>query len=67
MQSKIDGGEIMATWLEKEIEEKRKEGIYEGKRVTAVKLLENGVDIDIIVKSTDLPKEEIEKLAETIH
>ncbi len=34
---------------------------------TAIELLQNGVNIYIILKSTKLPKREIRKLAATIH
>ncbi len=77
--SQIDGGEAMETWLDKAINEKfnqgrnqgRDEGRNEGRnergREIAVEMLKNGVDIDIVVKSTGFSKEEIEKLAETVH
>ena len=57
----------MATWLDKAIEEKINQGRNEEKHNTARRMLENGIEIDVIVKSTELPKEEIKKLAETIH
>ena len=67
MQSKIDGGETMATWLEKEIEEKLNQGRQEGLREAALRMLKKGVDIKTIAECTDLSKEEIKKLSETIH
>ena len=44
------------------IKEGKKEGIKVGKRATARELLRYGVDMDIIIKSTRLPKKEIEAL-----
>ena len=77
--SKINGGEIKQTLADrlrsegKKIGEKigekrgRKEGKKEGKLETARKLIKRGVDMDIIVEATGLPKQEIEKLVETVH
>lgn len=45
----------------------KREGKREGKLEAAVELLKNGVDINIIVKSTGLTRKEIEKAADTIH
>jgi predicted transposase/invertase (TIGR01784 family) len=42
------------------------EGEKKGKLKTARELVKNGVDIDIIAKSTGLTREEIEKLADTV-
>ncbi len=42
------------------------EGKKEGNLETARELVKNGVDIDIIAKSTGFPREEIEKLADTV-
>ncbi len=44
-----------------------KEGMKEGKLETAREFLKLGVDIDTVVKATGFSKEEIEKIAETIH
>ncbi len=44
-----------------------KDGIKEGKLDTARELLKRGVDMDIIAAATGFPKQEIEKLAETVH
>jgi len=41
----------------------REEGIEEKAKKTAIRMLENGFDIDLIAKITDLPVEEIKKLA----
>lgn len=40
----------------------RKSGIVEGKSETAKRLLKLGIDIETIVKATELSREEIEKL-----
>ena len=48
--------------IEKGKEEGIKEGIKRNARETAKKLKEAGVDISIIINSTGLTKEEIEKL-----
>ena len=45
----------------------RGEGKEEGKLETARKLIERGVDMDIIVEATGFSRQEIEKLVETIH
>jgi predicted transposase/invertase (TIGR01784 family) len=42
-------------------------GKEEGKKETAMKLIKRGVDINIIAEATGFPKEEIEKLAATVH
>jgi hypothetical protein len=42
-------------------------GVKIGKLEAAREFLRNGVDIDIVVKSTGLSREEIEKLAETVN
>jgi predicted transposase/invertase (TIGR01784 family) len=62
-KSKIDGGEIMQTLADR----LRGEGKEEGKLETARKLIERGVDMDIIVEATGFSRQEIEKLVETIH
>ena len=78
-ESKIDGGDIMITLadrLRKEGEkrgEKRgeergeKRGEERGKRETARKLIARGVDINVIADATGFPRQEIEKLAESVH
>jgi predicted transposase/invertase (TIGR01784 family) len=43
-----------------------KRGEKKGKLNTARELIKNGVDINIIAKSTGLSLEEIEKLTETV-
>ncbi|MCP5102670.1 MAG: hypothetical protein GY950_04790, partial [bacterium] len=49
----------------------REEGVKRGEKIgkleAAREFLRNGVDIDIVVKSTGFSREEIVKLAETIH
>ena len=54
------------TALEKGREEGREEGRAEGKNLKAIqiakKMLDAGMDVDTIMKMTDLPKSEIEKL-----
>jgi len=70
-KSKIDGGEIMQTLADR----LRSEGIKEGKKIgveetkleTTRKLIKRGVDMNIIAEATGFSKEEIEKLAETVH
>ncbi|MCP5107113.1 MAG: hypothetical protein GY950_27250, partial [bacterium] len=42
-------------------------GKEKGKLEAAREFLRNGVDIDIVVKSTGFSRKEIEKLAETAH
>lgn len=49
------------------IKEGRKDGIKEGKLDTARRLIKRGVDMDIIAEATGFPKQEIEKLAATVH
>jgi predicted transposase/invertase (TIGR01784 family) len=44
----------------------KKEGKREGKLELAKEFLKNGVRIDIVVKSTGLPRKEIEKLAKAV-
>jgi predicted transposase/invertase (TIGR01784 family) len=82
-KSKIDGGEIMQTLADRLRSEGREEGKKEGKEEgkkegkeegkkegkleTARKLIERGVDMDIIVEATGFSRQEIEKLVETIH
>jgi len=46
-------------WLE--------QGIEEGKIETAKELIKNGIDIDIIARSTGFSKKEIKKLAAKTH
>jgi predicted transposase/invertase (TIGR01784 family) len=55
------------TWERKAKEEGIKEGIKEGKLETAKELVKRGVDVEIIVEATGFSKEEIEKLAGTVH
>ncbi len=43
------------------------EGKIEGEIDTVRAFLKIGVDIDTVIKATGLSKEEIEKIAETIH
>ena len=50
---------IAEKWIEK--------GAKETKLKTAKELVKNGVDIDIIVRSTGLSREEIEKFASAAH
>jgi len=53
-------------WLKKGREEGREEGIEEGiekVKKTALRMLEDGFEIEMISKYTDLPVEEIKKLA----
>ncbi|MCP5049957.1 MAG: Rpn family recombination-promoting nuclease/putative transposase [bacterium] len=82
-QGKINGGEIMRTWLDDVRDETReavkvevreevkievKEEVKEEVKIeTAKAFLENGVDIDTVIKSTGFSREEIEKLAQSIH
>ena len=42
--------------------EGKREGYREGRKETAKNLKEQGIDIDVIIKATNLSKEEIEKL-----
>lgn len=42
-------------------------GVKIGKRETARKLIERGIDIDIIAEATGFSRKEIENLAETTH
>ena len=42
-------------------------GMKEGKLETAKELIKRGVDINIITEATGISREEIEKLASTIH
>ncbi|MCP5046472.1 MAG: hypothetical protein GY940_04820 [bacterium] len=67
----IYGGKIMQAWEEKIIGNAREEAIKETERKmnlkTAKKMLERGIDTDSIVYATGLSKEEVEKIAETIH
>ena len=44
-----------------------KKGEKRGKLEAAREFLRNGVDIDIVVKSTGFSRKEIEKLAKTVH
>jgi predicted transposase/invertase (TIGR01784 family) len=61
-ESEIKGGDLMPSLAQRLKDEGKKEGNLK----TARELVKNGVDIDIIAKSTGLPREEIEKLADTI-
>jgi len=47
--------------------EGKREGKKEGKEETARELIKRGVDINIIAEATGFPKEEVEKLAATVH
>jgi len=49
--------------IEQGFEEGRAKGREEGKLETAKKLMKNGVAIDIITRSTGIPKKELEKIA----
>ena len=74
-ESKIEGGEIMPTLAKRLREEGRiegekrgeKRGEKKGKLETARELIKRGVDINIIAEATGFPREEIEKLAATVH
>ena len=66
-KSKIDGGEIMQTLADRLRGEGKEEGKKEANLETARKLIERGVDMDIIVEATGFSRQEIEKLVETIH
>ena len=48
-------------------EEGKLEGKLEGKQETVIELLRNGVDIEIVIKSTGFSREEVEKLVETVY
>ncbi len=52
----------MEKGIEKGIEKGMEKGIEKGKIEVARNLLKNGVDIEIIIKSTGLTKEEIKLL-----
>lgn len=54
------------SWERRAKQEGKKEGIREGKLNTARELIKRGISIEIIAASTQLPVEEIEKLAATI-
>ena len=64
--------EIPEIDLKKTVEEGKKEGVIEGrkegkikgKQEVALELLKQGIDIDIIIKSTGLTKEQVERLKE---
>jgi len=69
-----EGGDMMSTIFQEVLEEGKEIGVKEGKEIgvkdgaeskareMAKMLKENGVDIDLIAKSSGLSKEEIEKL-----
>ncbi len=62
----------LADRLRKEGEERgEKRGVKigeeRGKRETARKLIARGVDINVIADATGFPRQEIEKLAESVH
>jgi predicted transposase/invertase (TIGR01784 family) len=65
----------MATIAEKWIEDGVKIGVEKGEKKgmekakieTARELVKNGVDIDVIARSTGLSRGKIEKLAEKVH
>jgi len=67
--------EYVAPWLRDKFEEGIQVGIEKGKRESrdeakrenALEFLRNGADIDLVVKSTGFTREEVEKLAETVH
>jgi len=42
-------------------------GVKIGKRETAGKLIARGVDINVIAEATGFPRQEIEKLAASVH
>lgn len=48
--------------IEKGIEKGKKEGLNEAKKKIAKKMFDEGIDIELISKITELPKKEIEKL-----
>jgi predicted transposase/invertase (TIGR01784 family) len=48
--------------IEQGIEEGINKGVIKGKIQTAKELINNGIDIDIIARSTGFTKQEIEKL-----
>jgi len=59
------GGEEMLAVLEMIDEENKrifKKGERKGRRETAKRMIDEGLDIDLIVKITDLSRKEIEKL-----
>jgi len=66
----VEGGAMMSTVFQQILEEGKEIGVKEGKkngaeskaREMAKMLKENGVDIDLIAKSSGLSREEIEKL-----
>jgi predicted transposase/invertase (TIGR01784 family) len=56
----------MPSLAQRLIDEGKEKVIKETKIEIARELVKNGIDIDIIAKSTGFPREEIEKLADTI-
>ena len=58
-----EGGNVMATVAEQYMQEGEKRG---EKRI-AREMMKNGIDIHLVVKSTGLTREEVEKIAETVH
>jgi predicted transposase/invertase (TIGR01784 family) len=61
-----EGGNIMATIAEKWKKEGKKEGKKEEKLNIARELVKNGVDINIISRSTGLPLEKLKELASMV-
>jgi predicted transposase/invertase (TIGR01784 family) len=53
----------VTSWERMAKKEGKKDGKIEAKHEIASELLRNGVNIDIIAKSTKLPKKEIQKMA----
>ncbi len=70
-ESKIPGGDIMPTLAQRWIDEGMKKGMQQGKKQgkleTAQNMIENGINIDVIVRYTGLSRKEIEKLTKKIH
>lgn len=59
MKYELDRNSMMADAREEGLEEGRKEGLEEARKETAKKMLEMGLEIEIIEKATELTKEEI--------
>ncbi len=57
----------ITSWERIAKKEGKKEGKREGKLETARELIKRGIDIDIIAGATGFSKEEVEKLAATVH
>ncbi len=52
---------------QKGLEQGRKEGLQQGRQEVALKLLAEGVSLDVVVKTTGLTREEMETLRRQIH